>query len=97
MVPLHHHDLFSRAKTVVIAEAHEALGNLHPVGHMGEISDIAQAVVYLDFAGLITPGTECYVIAPKESKSILLFLRYLRVHCWSRPAAGSGMAASELN
>lgn len=35
-------------------ETHEALGNLHPVGHMGEISDIAQAVVYLDSAGFVT-------------------------------------------
>jgi NAD(P)-dependent dehydrogenase (short-subunit alcohol dehydrogenase family) len=35
-------------------ETYEALGNLHPVGHMGEISDIAQAVVYLDSAGFVT-------------------------------------------
>jgi NAD(P)-dependent dehydrogenase (short-subunit alcohol dehydrogenase family) len=35
-------------------ETHEALGNLHPVGHMGEISDIAQAVVYLDNANFVT-------------------------------------------
>jgi NAD(P)-dependent dehydrogenase (short-subunit alcohol dehydrogenase family) len=35
-------------------ETHEALGNLHPVGHMGEISDIAQAVVYLDSANFVT-------------------------------------------
>ncbi len=35
-------------------ETHEALGSLHPVGHMGEISDIAQAVVYLDSAGFVT-------------------------------------------
>ena len=26
----------------------------HPVGHMGEISDIAQAVVYLDSAKFVT-------------------------------------------
>ncbi|UVM50151.1 MULTISPECIES: SDR family NAD(P)-dependent oxidoreductase [unclassified Pseudomonas] len=35
-------------------ETHEALGNLHPVGHMGEVSDIAQAVVYLDSANFVT-------------------------------------------
>jgi NAD(P)-dependent dehydrogenase (short-subunit alcohol dehydrogenase family) len=35
-------------------ETHEALGNLHPVGHMGEIGDIAQAVVYLDSANFVT-------------------------------------------
>ena len=36
------------------ADTHEALGQLHPVGHMGEMSDIAQAVVYLDSAGFVT-------------------------------------------
>ncbi len=35
-------------------ETHAALGNLHPVGHMGEIDDIAQAVVYLDGAKFVT-------------------------------------------
>ncbi|MFC4863113.1 SDR family NAD(P)-dependent oxidoreductase [Pseudomonas sp. MAHUQ-62] len=35
-------------------ETHEALGRLHPVGHMGETSDIVQAVVYLDNAGFVT-------------------------------------------
>ncbi|WP_044874487.1 SDR family NAD(P)-dependent oxidoreductase [Pseudomonas sp. LFM046] len=35
-------------------ETHEALGRLHPVGHMGEMSDIAQAIVYLDTAGFVT-------------------------------------------
>src|SRR5712664_944810 len=29
-------------------ETHEALGALHPVGHMGEISDIVQAILYLE-------------------------------------------------
>mgnify|MGYP001552484194 FL=1 len=33
---------------------HEALGQLHPVGHMGEVSDIAQAIVYLENAGFVT-------------------------------------------
>src|SRR6202041_540374 len=28
-------------------EAYEALGKLHPVGHMGEIGDIVGAVLYL--------------------------------------------------
>src|SRR5471030_701374 len=35
-------------------ETDEALGSLHPVGRMGEISDIAQAVVYLDSANFVT-------------------------------------------
>lgn len=35
-------------------ETHEALGRLHPVGHMGEMSDIAQAIVYLESAGFVT-------------------------------------------
>ncbi|MNR48184.1 short chain dehydrogenase [compost metagenome] len=35
-------------------ETHAALGNLHPLGHMGEIDDIAQAVVYLDGAKFVT-------------------------------------------
>ncbi|MDD1137068.1 SDR family oxidoreductase [Pseudomonas sp. TNT2022 ID233] len=35
-------------------ETHAALGALHPVGHMGEIDDIAQAVVYLDNANFVT-------------------------------------------
>jgi NAD(P)-dependent dehydrogenase (short-subunit alcohol dehydrogenase family) len=35
-------------------ETHEALGKLHPVGHMGEMSDIAQAIVYLESAGFVT-------------------------------------------
>src|SRR5476651_1700117 len=35
-------------------ETYEALGSLHPVGRMGEISDIAQAVVYLDSANFVT-------------------------------------------
>ncbi|MFJ4195243.1 SDR family NAD(P)-dependent oxidoreductase [Pseudomonas sp. NPDC089534] len=35
-------------------ETHAALGSLHPVGHMGEVEDIAQAVVYLDNAGFVT-------------------------------------------
>lgn len=35
-------------------ETHEALGRLHPVGRMGEISDIVQAIVYLESAGFVT-------------------------------------------
>ena len=30
------------------AETHAALSALHPVGHMGEISDIVDAVLYLE-------------------------------------------------
>lgn len=36
------------------AEAHPALAALHPVGRMGEISDIVGAVLYLDGAGFVT-------------------------------------------
>jgi NAD(P)-dependent dehydrogenase (short-subunit alcohol dehydrogenase family) len=35
-------------------ESYEALGSLHPVGRMGEISDIAEAVIYLDSATFVT-------------------------------------------
>lgn len=35
-------------------ETHEALGKLHPVGHMGEMSDIAEAVLFLESAPFIT-------------------------------------------
>lgn len=35
-------------------EAHPALGALHPMGRMGEVSDIVDAVVYLDGAGFVT-------------------------------------------
>jgi NAD(P)-dependent dehydrogenase (short-subunit alcohol dehydrogenase family) len=33
---------------------HEALGKLHPVGRMGEIRDVADAVLYLESAGFVT-------------------------------------------
>ena len=36
------------------AETHAALGALHPVGHMGEISDIVDAVLYLESAAFVT-------------------------------------------
>jgi NAD(P)-dependent dehydrogenase (short-subunit alcohol dehydrogenase family) len=35
-------------------ETHATLGALHPVGHMGEISDIVDAVLYLEKAGFVT-------------------------------------------
>jgi NAD(P)-dependent dehydrogenase (short-subunit alcohol dehydrogenase family) len=35
-------------------ETHAALGALHPVGHMGEMQDIAQAVLYLENAPFVT-------------------------------------------
>jgi NAD(P)-dependent dehydrogenase (short-subunit alcohol dehydrogenase family) len=35
-------------------ETHAALGGLHPVGRMGEISDIVDAVLYLESAGFVT-------------------------------------------
>ncbi|MFF8883538.1 SDR family NAD(P)-dependent oxidoreductase [Streptomyces flaveolus] len=36
------------------AEAHETLAGLHPVGRMGETSDIVDAVLYLESAGFVT-------------------------------------------
>lgn len=36
------------------AETHSALAGLHPVGRMGEIRDIVDAVLYLETAGFIT-------------------------------------------
>jgi len=35
-------------------ETHEAYGALHPVGHMGEVSDIVEAVLYLETASFVT-------------------------------------------
>ena len=35
-------------------ETHEQLGRLHPVGHMGEIRDIVDAVLYLETASFVT-------------------------------------------
>jgi len=34
-------------------ESHGALAGLHPVGRMGEISDVTDAVIYLDTAGFV--------------------------------------------
>ena len=36
------------------AETHAALGALHPVGHMGEIKDIVDAILFLEGAGFVT-------------------------------------------
>ncbi|SOZ17654.1 putative dehydrogenase/reductase [Cupriavidus taiwanensis] len=36
------------------AETHAALGALHPMGHMGEMRDIVDAVLYLDAAPFVT-------------------------------------------
>jgi len=35
-------------------ETHEALGDFHPLGRMGEMSDIADAILFLDSAPFIT-------------------------------------------
>lgn len=35
-------------------DTYQALGSLHPVGYMGEVSDIADAVIYLDSATFVT-------------------------------------------
>jgi NAD(P)-dependent dehydrogenase (short-subunit alcohol dehydrogenase family) len=36
------------------ADTHEALAGLHPVGRMGDISDIVDAIIYLETAGFVT-------------------------------------------
>ena len=36
------------------ASTHDALGALHPVGHMGEMSDIVEAILYLEGAKFVT-------------------------------------------
>jgi len=36
------------------AETHEVLAGLHPVGRMGEVSDIVDAIVYLETAPFVT-------------------------------------------
>ncbi|GGA01134.1 SDR family NAD(P)-dependent oxidoreductase [Dyella caseinilytica] len=35
-------------------ETHAALASLHPVGRMGEISDVVEAILYLESAGFVT-------------------------------------------
>ena len=35
-------------------EAYAELGALHPVGHTGEISDVVEAILYLESAGFVT-------------------------------------------
>ena len=35
-------------------ETHAQLGTLHPVGHMGEISDVVDAILYLESASFVT-------------------------------------------
>ncbi|SAL86256.1 short-chain dehydrogenase/reductase SDR [Caballeronia arvi] len=36
------------------SEDHEALGAFHPLGRMGETSDIAEAILFLDSASFVT-------------------------------------------
>ncbi|KER68441.1 3-oxoacyl-ACP reductase [Burkholderia cepacia] len=36
---------------------HDALGAMHPIGHMGEMSDIVNAILYLDTAPFVTGET----------------------------------------
>ena len=38
-------------------EAHDAYGSLHPMGRMGEIDEIVQAVLYLESASFVTGET----------------------------------------
>ena len=41
-------------------QTHEAFGAFHPMGHMGEMSDIVDAILYLDAAPFVT-GEILYV------------------------------------
>jgi NAD(P)-dependent dehydrogenase (short-subunit alcohol dehydrogenase family) len=36
------------------ADTHESLAGLHPVGRMGDISDVVDAITYLETAGFVT-------------------------------------------
>jgi NAD(P)-dependent dehydrogenase (short-subunit alcohol dehydrogenase family) len=36
------------------AETHEGLAALHPVGRMGEIDDVVEAITYLESASFVT-------------------------------------------
>jgi NAD(P)-dependent dehydrogenase (short-subunit alcohol dehydrogenase family) len=36
------------------ADTHETLAGLHPVGRMGDISDVVDAITYLETAGFVT-------------------------------------------
>jgi len=38
-------------------ETHQALGGLHPLGRMGEIADIVDAILYLESAPFVTGET----------------------------------------
>jgi NAD(P)-dependent dehydrogenase (short-subunit alcohol dehydrogenase family) len=38
-------------------DTHEALAGLHPVGRMGDIGDIVDAIIYLEAAGFVTGET----------------------------------------
>jgi NAD(P)-dependent dehydrogenase (short-subunit alcohol dehydrogenase family) len=42
------------SRALVFLEAHAGLVVLHPVGRMGEIRDIVDAVLYLETAGFVT-------------------------------------------
>ena len=36
------------------AETHDALATMHPLGRMGEISDVVEVIVYLENAPFVT-------------------------------------------
>ena len=38
-------------------ESHDFLAGLHPMGRMGEVRDVVDAVPYLDSAGFVTGET----------------------------------------
>jgi NAD(P)-dependent dehydrogenase (short-subunit alcohol dehydrogenase family) len=40
--------------TIHPVQTHEALGALHPVGRMGEIADVVEAILYLESAAFVT-------------------------------------------
>ena len=55
LAPRHGFDVAqTRQREAVAPETHEALAKLHPVGRMGEVQDIVDAVMYLEMAGFVT-------------------------------------------
>jgi hypothetical protein len=61
------------------ADTHGQLAALHPVGQMGEVSDVVNAIIYLESAGFVTG-----VILPVDGQTA--------GHLWDSYSAGcSGM------
>jgi 4-oxalocrotonate tautomerase family enzyme len=68
-------------------ETHEALAALHPLGRMGEISDVVGAVRYLESASFVT-GAILHVDGSQSAGHCLPWTK--RFHC-NRPLGGMAM------